>query len=436
MDLVHLIAILLSLSAAFSYINFRFVGLPTTIGVMLIALVSSILSIFLGKLGVMDIHTQAENLLENIDFNKALMDGMLSFLLFAGALHVSARDLIKMKWTIGILSTAGVIVSTFVVGTATYCLLGFLGIGTTYLYCLLFGALISPTDPIAVMATLKKSGIAKSLETKIAGESLFNDGVGVVVFVVLLGIATQPEQVSLAQVATIFFQEAVGGILYGILLGSLGIYLLKSVDNYQVEILITLALVMGGYTLALELHTSGPISVVVAGLIIGNHGRTHAMSALTRVRLDNFWELLDEILNVVLFVLIGLEVLVLHFDNTYLIAGLIGIPLILASRLISVGVPISLLRMVTNWPYSEHAVKILVWGGLRGGISVALALTLPAGVERDIFLVMTYLMVIFSILVQGLTIERVAKHYSPPERTGKGRAGGTPPGPPARPGTG
>ncbi len=412
MNIINLIAIILTLSATFSYINFRFIGLPTIIGVMLIALVTSLVVILLELFGIVNIHRFAENILSGIDFNKALMEGMLSFLLFAGALHVSAKDLAAMKWTITVLATLGVVLSTFLVGGAMWVLLTLLGFNVAFMYCLLFGALISPTDPIAVMSTLKSAGIAKSLETKIAGESLFNDGVGVVVFVVILSIVLQPEQVSATQVALMFVKEAVGGVIFGLLLGSFGFYLLKSVDNYQVEILITLALVVGGYTLAHEMHTSGPIAVVVAGLLIGNHGRSYAMSTVTRQRLDNFWELLDEMLNVVLFVLIGMEVLVLQFKESYLLAGLLAIPLVLIVRLISVGIPITMLRTLTSWQYSANVVKILVWGGLRGGISVALALTLPDGVERDIFLVITYAIVIFSIVVQGLTIGSVAKKLS------------------------
>jgi len=414
MDIVTLIAIILTLSAAFSYINFRFIGLPTTIGVMLISLVLSSGLIMLEVFAVVDFKIHAEHMLEGIDFDKALMDGMLSFLLFAGALHVNIDDLAELKWTIGVLATVGVVLSTFVVGTLAYLLLILLGLDAPYIYCLLFGALISPTDPIAVMATLKKAGIAKSLETKIAGESLFNDGVGVVVFIVILGIIQNPESISAVHIFEIFLFEAVGGAIFGYLLGMLGFYLLKSVDNYQVEILITLALVMGGYTLALDLHSSGPIAVVVAGLIIGNRGRKHAMSTTTRERLDNFWELLDEILNVVLFVLIGLEVLILELKGDYFLAGLLAIPLILLARFISVGIPITLLRPLTEKPFSEHVVKILVWGGLKGGISVALALTLPAGPQRDIFLVITYVIVIFSITVQGLTIGKVARRLSTP----------------------
>ena len=417
MEPVNLAAIILTLSAAFSYINHRFIGLPTTIGVMLIALVLSAGLILLGRLGIADLQNHAGQMLAGLDFDKALMEGMLSFLLFAGALHVNMENLSERKWTIGLLATVGVVLSTFVVGTLAYLLLALLGLAAPYIWCLLFGALISPTDPIAVMATLKKVGIGKSLETKIAGESLFNDGVGVVVFIVILGVVQQPETADLGQAfvlraVEIFFFEAVGGVLFGALLGQLGFWLLKSIDNYQVEILVTLGLVMGGYALAHNIHISGPIAVVVAGLLIGNRGRKYAMSVTTRERLDNFWELLDEILNVVLFVLIGLEVLVLELTGAYFVAGLLAIPLVLLGRFVSVGLPISLLRALANTTFSAHAVKILAWGGLKGGISVALALTLPPGPERDVFLVITYVVVIFSITVQGLTIGRVAKRLS------------------------
>jgi CPA1 family monovalent cation:H+ antiporter len=415
MDLVNLLAIILSLSAAFAYINFRFIGLPTTIGVMLIALVCSLVMIVFDFLGILDVRDQAEAMLSNIDFNKALMHGMLSFLLFAGSLHVSTSDLADMKWIVGLLATAGVIISTFVVGSLTWLLLSSLGINISYIYCLLFGALISPTDPIAVMATLKQAGIAQSLETKIAGESLFNDGVGVVVFIVILGLVLNPAEINAGSIVLLFIQEAVGGVIFGLLLGALGFYLLKSVNNYQVEILLTLALVLGGYTLAMHLHTSGPIAVVVAGLLIGNRGRQYAMSTNTREHLDNFWELLDEILNVILFVLIGLEILILEYDEPYLFAGLLAIPLVLISRFIAVGTPITVLRKFSAYQFSPHVIKILTWGGLRGGISVALALSLPLGKERDLFLVITYMIVIFSIVAQGLTIGKLAHKLSETE---------------------
>ena len=412
MDFISLIAIILSLSAAFAYINFRFIGLPTTIGVMLIALLLSLAMILADHFGVLDVRDQAEVMLANVDFNKALMNGMLSFLLFAGALHVDISDLTDMKWTVGLLATGGVLLSTMLVGSLTWLLLSALGIGVPFIYCLLFGALISPTDPIAVMATLKQAGIARSLETKIAGESLFNDGVGVVVFVVLLGLVVDPSDVTAGGIAVLFAQEAIGGIMFGLILGYLGFYLLKSVDNYQVEILLTLALVLGGYTLAMKLHISGPIAVVVAGLLIGNKGRQYAMSSTTRGHLDNFWELLDEILNVILFVLIGLEILILEYNENYILAGALAIPLVLFCRFIAVGTPINVLRRLSVYTFSPHVIKILTWGGLRGGISVALALSLPPGKERDLFLVMTYMIVIFSIVVQGLTVGKVANKLS------------------------
>ena len=414
MEIIDLAAVILTLSAAFSYLNFRFIGLPTTIGVMLIALALSVVLIVLGYFGVGDLRVHATEVLSEVDFDQALMDGMLSFLLFAGALHVNPRQLAELKWSIGLLATVGVLISTFLVGTLTFVLLKVLALDAPYIYCLLFGALISPTDPIAVMATLKKAGIGKKLETKIAGESLFNDGVGVVIFIVILGIVLHPEAGDdWAWYATkIFLIEAVGGVLFGALLGVVGFHLLRSVDNYQVEILLTLALVLGGYALAQSLHLSAPIAVVVAGLLVGSFGREFAMSETTRERLDNFWELLDEILNVVLFVLIGLEVLILDLRGVYIFAGLLAIPLILLSRMTSVGIPISFLRTFVGRTYRNNTVKILTWGGLKGGISVALALSLPHGFERDVFLVMTYVVVVFSITVQGLTIGRVAKKLS------------------------
>jgi CPA1 family monovalent cation:H+ antiporter len=410
MEFLNLLAILITLSAVFSYLNHRFIGLPTTIGVMLIALIFSLVLIGLNVLGIGGFETRAELILSQIDFSKVLMHGMLSLLLFAGALHVNFEELAKFKWIITSLATMGIVLSTFFVGTLIWVLLRFLEFDIAYIYCLLFGALISPTDPIAVMATLKTFGIAKSLETKITGESLFNDGVGVVIFLVLMSLAYSPDDISAGEAALLFVQEAVGGALFGVMLGYIGFYLLRTVDNYQVEILLTLALVMGGYALALALHTSGPIAIVVAGLMIGNKGRALAMSDRTREHLDTFWELVDEILNAILFVLIGLEMLILDFSAGYIIAGLLAIPLVLMSRFVSVGIPVGLLRLKKE--YSPHVVKILVWGGLRGGISVALALSLPMGETRDVFLAMTYIIVVFSILVQGLTIAPMIKRLS------------------------
>ncbi len=406
MSLFQLIATVMSLTAVFSYINYRYIKLPITIGVMLLSLVFSLMLVLLNQLG-WDFQTKAEGILKQIEFDDTLMHGMLSFLLFAGALHVNINDLRKQKWVIGLLATLGVVTSTFLTGTATFYLLNFFGIEISYIYALVFGALISPTDPIAVLGILKIVGAPKTLETKIAGESLFNDGVGVVVFIVLLGIATSGAEVTSGQVVGLFATEAVGGIFYGLGLGYIGYWMLKTIDNYQVEVLITLGLVTGGYALAEVLHLSAPIAIVVAGLMIGNQGRLLAMSDNTRKRLDNFWELIDEILNAVLFLLIGLELIVLTFKGEYLIAGLIMIFVVLLSRLISIGTPIQILKRFRD--FTPYVVTIMTWGGLRGGISVALALSLPDVPEREPILFITYCIVIFSILVQGLTIKRVLK---------------------------
>ena len=405
-SLFDILAVLITLSAVFSYLNHRYIRLPTTIGLMLIALLMSLSLIVAGKWGV-GLEQQARLLLSSIDFNQALLHGMLSFLLFAGALHVNLNDLAQQKWIIGSLATFGVVASTLLVGTSTWLILGFLDVQMPWTYCLLFGALISPTDPIAVLGILKTAKIPKSLETKIAGESLFNDGVGVVVFLVLLEIVTGGQEVMAGDVVLLLLTETGGGVLFGLAIGWVAYQMLKSVDNYQVEVLITLALVTGGYSLAGHLHVSGPIAIVVTGLLIGNHGRLMAMSQVTCQHLDTFWELVDEILNAVLFVLIGLEILVLPLSGPALLAGIAAIPLVLASRLVSVGVPVSLLRPFRE--FSPRVVRILTWGGLRGGISVALALSLPEGPARDLFLPVTYAVVVFSVVVQGLTIGRLVK---------------------------
>ena len=405
MEALDLAALLLSLAAIFSYINFRFIKLPTTIGIMLIAILISVSLVVLGFFGFESIHNKAASVLESIDFNKALMHGMLSFLLFAGALHVNLNDLAKHKWIISILATFGVVVTTFMVGGISWIVFWFIGIKLPFVYCLLFGGLIAPTDPIAVIGILKKAGVPKSLETKITGESLFNDGIAVVVFLVIMGIATGGHDVTAKHILLLFMEEAVGGVLFGLAIGWSAYWMLKSVNNYQVEVLLTLALVMGGYALAHTIHVSGPIAMVIAGILIGNKGRIMAMSENTREHLDSFWELMDEILNAVLFLLIGLEVLVLTINEKYLIAGLVMIPVVLFVRFISVGLPVTLMRLLRD--FTPNAVKIMTWGGLRGGISVALALSIPNGPERETLLTVTYIIVVFSILVQGLTIQRL-----------------------------
>ncbi len=406
MKLFNILAVLITLAAVFSYINHRYIRLPNTIGVMLISLLVSLGLIALGPLQL-GVEEDTRQLLSSIDFDETLLHGMLSFLLFAGALHVNLGDLARQKWIIGTLATFGVIGSTFMVGFLSWWVLAILGFKLPLIYCLLFGALISPTDPIAVLGILKNAGVPQSLETKISGESLFNDGVAVVVFLVFLQIARGAHEITVLAIFGLFIKEALGGMVFGLAVGTVTYWMLKSVDNYQVEVLITLALVTGGFALADKLHISGPIAIVIAGLLIGNHGRLLAMSERTREHLDTFWELVDAVLNAVLFMLIGLEVLVLTFDRLYLLAGLLLIPLLLGARYLSVGFPVLILRSFRS--FSPNVVKILTWGGLRGGISVALALSLPPSKNRDVILAITYLIVVFSIIVQGLTIGRLVR---------------------------
>jgi CPA1 family monovalent cation:H+ antiporter len=409
MELFNIVAILITLSALFGYINHRFIRLPTTIGLMLISILMSLTMVVLGRLGHAGLHVETRwlTLIKSINFNETLMVGMLGFLLFAGALHVDLHELKKQKWEIGIFSTIGVILSTLLVGTLTYYVFQLLGLPIRFVYCLLFGALISPTDPIAVLGIMREAGTPKNLEIRITGESLFNDGIGVVVFVTVLATASSGRTMPFGEMAIFFLEEAGGGIVLGMFLGWGAYLLLKSIDNYQVEVLITLALVMGGYALASYLHTSGPIAMVVSGLLIGNRGREFAMSEKTRHNLDTFWELTDEILNSLLFVLVGMELLIIPLTGGYLAAGVIAVPVTLLSRFVSVGIPLFFLNLRERFPFGS--LKVMTWGGLRGGISVALALSLPAGPEREIVITMTYTVVVFSILVQGMTIKRLVK---------------------------
>ncbi len=402
MQLFHIIAVLISLAAVFSWFNYQFLHMPTAIGLMTIALLMSLALIVLGQLGYSRVEQDVEWMLSSIDFNATLLHGMLSFLLFAGALHINLEDLAKQRAVIAILATASVIGATFLIGFGTWYISELLDLNIPMIYCLLFGALISPTDPIAVLGILKTAGASKSLETKIAGESLFNDGIAVVVFLVIAEVAAGTTMVTVETIFQIFVMEVIGGALYGLLLGGIAFWMLKKVDDYSVEILITLALTTGGYALAESLHLSAPIAIVVAGLLIGNHGRRLAMSQSTREHLDTFWELTDEILNAVLFVLIGLELVILSLDEKYLLAGLLAIPLVLSARLISVALPIGIMRRFRS--FSPGVVSILTWGGLRGGISVALALSLPSGDIRNTLVTVTYVVVVFSVLVQGLTL--------------------------------
>jgi CPA1 family monovalent cation:H+ antiporter len=349
-----------------------------------------------------DSEALAQNILVEVQLDAALLEGMLSFLLFAGALRVNLREMAQRKWAVGFLASLGVVVSTTLAGLATHAIFAALGYDIPLIWCLLFGALISPTDPISVLAILKSARAEKSLEAKMAGEALLNDGFGVVLFVLLLGIALSGESTTVAHVAAVFAREVLGGTLFGLAIGYVAYRMLASVDHYQVEILITLAVVMGGYGAAIALHVSGPIAIVVASMLIGSHSPGHAMSPSARERVESFWELIDEVLNAVLFVMIGLELLRLQFDARYLWAAALAVPAVLIARMLSVAVAALIPGLRRDFP--PYVIGILTWGGLRGGISVALALALPASAWRDALITVTYVVVVFSIVVQGLTL--------------------------------
>ncbi len=413
LSVFDIIAILLTLSAVFGYINHRFLRLPHTIGLVVIALAASgaiiLLELVAPATSVSETVTAA---LGSIDFYDTLMNGMLSVLLFAGAVHVDFGELAQRKWAIGSMATLGVVISTFLVGTTMWWIFNTAGVPMPFIWALVFGSLISPTDPVAVLGILKTVRVPKLLEAKIAGESLFNDGVGVVVFTIILAIAMGGdghggEAIGVWSAVKLFAIEAIGGGILGIAAGYLAYVAMRRIDEHNLEVLITLALVFGTYALALHTHMSGPIAVVIAGLFIGNHGARFAMSENTRRHVFQFWELSDEILNSVLFLLIGLEVLVIGFSVQYAWIALIAIPVVLAARFISVAIPISLLSIRET--FTEGAIVMLTWGGLRGGISVALALSLPATLFKTPILAATYAVVVFSIIVQGLTMKPLVR---------------------------
>lgn len=408
MEIFSIVAVLTVLSAAFAYINIKVLKLPFTIGLMIIAMVFTLVILTLGYFDS-DIINNSKTLIRTIDFEEVLLDVMLSFLLFAGALHTKLDQLAKHKGPIMLFATVGVLISTFLVGGLFYGISLLVGHEIQFIYCLLFGALISPTDPIAVLGILKDAKAPKNLEVKIVGESLFNDGVGVVVFLVIFSIAQSGlAEVEAGEVGLLFFEEVFGGLALGLVLGFLGFRIMKSIDHYETEVIITIALVMGIYALASYLHFSGPLAVVVAGIYLGNKSPDQAWSKTTQNYVDKFWELIDVFLNALLFVLIGFELLIITLNGEYLLLGLLAIPITLIARFIALSGPIVLFKKKLNFVPKTNL--IMTWGGIRGGISIALALSMAPEMERDLFVTVTYVIVVFSIIGQGLTIGPLVKN--------------------------
>ena len=407
MELYYSFSVLIILASFFAYLNIRFLKLPSTIGIMFMAMVVSIIIRFSGNYIFPETSRHLLELIHEFDFTEVLMGAMLNFLLFAGAIHVNIADLRKQRLPVMTFSTISVILSTFIVGVIVYFVAQMLHIQLDFIYCLLFGALISPTDPIAVLGILKKANVPKSLETKIAGESLFNDGVAVVLFAVLLQLAQNPDvTMSLGSILWLLTKEAGGGLLLGLILGVTASNAIKSIDDYIVSVLITLSVVMGGYLIAHAIHISGPLTMVAAGLIIGNYGKKVTMSAETKDYLTKFWELVDEILNALLFLYIGFELLLLKDIENYWIISVIAIAIVLFARFVSIWIPSMIVPFKPR--LSKGSLIILVWGGLRGGVSIALVLAVSNPVYRDLLLEMTYFVVVFSIMVQGLTVGKLS----------------------------
>lgn len=407
MELYYSFSVLIVLAALFSYANLRFLKLPGTIGIMIIAMLVSIAIRLLGDSYFPDATKDMFQLFNSLDFNEILMGAMLNFLLFAGAMHVNILDLKNLRWTIATYATISVVLSAFIISVILYYIAPYFGIQIPYIYCLLFGTLISPTDPIVVLGILKQAKVPKIIETKITGESLFNDGVAVVMFAVVLQIATNPSfDADFSSVSKLFLMEAGGGILLGLLLGFTASNSMKKIDDYKVSALITLSIVMGGFLIAKELHISSPLAMVIAGLIIGNYGKKFAMSKTTQDYLNKFWELIDEIMNAILFLFIGFELLLIEDLMDQILLGIATIFIVLLSRTLSIVIPArTILRKNT---FSKGSLIVLVWGGIRGGVSIALVLSMPNSEWKDLLLEITYIVVLFSIVIQGLTVGKVA----------------------------
>ncbi len=403
-------AIIIVLAALSSYLNARFIKLPHAIGLTIMGALLSAGTILVGRLfPQLGLIHAAKTFVDGLDFRTTLLDGMLSFLLFAGAFHIDLQDMRGGRLAVLALSSLGTLISTLLVGLGLKGLLLLAGPDMPLVWCLVFGALISPTDPVAVIAILRDALVPPKLQATVAAESLFNDGVGVVVFSILFAAATGQAELTVPKVLGLFAMAAGGGIAFGVVIGAAAFYALRSIDDYVVEVFITLAVVMGGYAVAQAAHVSGPVAMAVAGLITGNHGVRHALSASSRDHVVKFWELIDEILNAVLFLLVGLEALAVWKENRIMLLAAATIPIVLAARIVSVAAPLTLLRPFQS--LGAGSLTILWWGGLRGGISIALALSIPVGPYQELILAATYAVVVFSVLVQGSTIGRVAARY-------------------------
>ncbi len=398
---------ILMVAVIIGYLNHRFVKVQTTIAITLGALVFSFILIVIGQFGFTTLEHNLTVILSKINFHDLLINGMLSFLLFAGALRIDINNLLKHKWEIGILALIGTIVSTFLLGFLTYYILNLLHIHISIIYCMLFGALISPTDPVAVLATFKELGVPKSLKVMVEGEALFNDGIAIVIFLTIYNLAFTAHAVTWGATILLFLQQAVGGIIYGIAVGLVAYWLMKPIDDHKLSILLTLLIVTAAYTFANAIGISGPLAMVVAGIFIGNRGRNFTMSQKTVNSLDTFWELIEEILNAILFLLIGLELLTIHLDKFMLIAMALAIPMALLVRTIAVSIPMRIFKIWRRYP--PATTRILIWGGLRGALALALALALPTGKYRNLILAMTYAIVAFAIVVQGITVQSLVK---------------------------
>ncbi|ODM51854.1 cation:proton antiporter [Elizabethkingia meningoseptica] len=407
MELYYSFSALIVLASIFAYINYRFLKLPSTIGIMVIAITVSTFLVLFGESVLPKTFVRLNHLMDSIDFTEVLMGAMLNFLLFAGGIHININDLKEQFRPVFIFSTIGVVISTFVVGFGVYYLFPLIGIQIPLLYCLVFGALISPTDPVAVLSILKQAKVSKSLETKVAGESLFNDGMAVVVFTVILQLAVGKEvDLGVENIAMLLLHEAGGGLLLGVLLGWITSRLMREVDDYIISVLVTLSVVMGGYLIARQLHISGPLTMVAAGLFMGNFNVNFKMKSVTQDYLVKFWELIDEILNAVLFLFIGFELLMIKDLQNFIIPGIVAIVVVLLARFISIWGPTQFMSFRSR--FTPQTVKVLVWGGIRGGVSIALAMSVPKNEYSTVILSITYFVVVFSIIVQGLTIGKVA----------------------------